>query len=51
MTDSLLSGYDANGYFCEMMPVASTFDGSAEDFIDMNVEVTVRSVRMLESVA
>lgn len=35
----------------QAMPVSGTFGGSAEDFIDMNVEVTVRSVRMLESVA
>jgi transglutaminase-like putative cysteine protease len=35
----------------QAMPVSGKFDGSPEDFIDMKVDVTVHSVRMLESVA
>lgn len=35
----------------QAMPVSGSFDGNSEDFIDMKVEVTVHSVRVLESVA
>ena len=35
----------------QAMPVSGKFDGSPEDFIDMKIDVTVHSVRMLESVA
>jgi transglutaminase-like putative cysteine protease len=35
----------------QAMPVSGKFDGSTEDFIDMKVDVTVHSVRMLDSVA
>ncbi len=35
----------------QAMPVAGTFDGSPEDFMEMNVDVTVHSLRIMESVA
>ena len=35
----------------QAMPVSGTFDGSEDDFIDMSVEVSVRSMNFVESVA
>lgn len=35
----------------QAVPVSGTFDGTADDFIDMTVEVAVRSVNVVENVA
>jgi transglutaminase-like putative cysteine protease len=35
----------------QAMPVSGTFDGTADDFIEMTVEVEVRSMTVIENVA
>jgi transglutaminase-like putative cysteine protease len=35
----------------QAVPISGTFDGEPEDFVGMKVEVTVRSLQVLEGVA
>ena len=35
----------------QAIPVAGTFDGQAEDFVEMSVEVSVRAVQILQDIA